>query len=1041
MGRVYLARDLTLGRSVALKIVGTSRSGALDEALTIARLSHPNIVMLYDVGEYRGGLYFALEYVDGETMRAHMERGPIAAAEALRHVRAIADALDHAHALGIVHCDLKPGNILFGKDGRLRVVDFGLARTRDDPMSIGGTPTWMAPEQAQRGKAEPATDIWALGIITARLLSPAADPRSLDGVTAPAAIMRLLRQSLSDDPKFRPSAAQWRTAIDQLSHGEREDDDEGPFPGLAAFDERHAHVFFGRESALDEIVERMRESPFLPIVGPTGVGKSSFLLAGIVPRLRSTEAWTVVAFRPGSDPIGALARQTAIVLDQPDDAADLRNMFLETPALVAARLETIAAATKQRVLVVIDQLEEVFTHGCAAAEREAFLEMLRCTADDPSDAIRMIATIRDDFVGQLAGVRALFVLPKLSAADLQRVITKPLERYAVTIDDPTLVDDLVSELEHADLPMLQFACRTLWEGRDREARKIRRTTHDEMGGVKGALARHAERAMSQLSPGERACARVLLLQLVSGTSRRAVPRVQLLAATADPEIAIRVVDQLIATRLVVQRSNDDGIAFVEIAHESLLENWVQLARWIDESRDERRVLDDLEAATALWERRGRRDEETWAAKEIDVIRHRLRGIVRLPERVEAFLVAGEHRARQKRRRRLIGYGIALATVVGVAIPATIMIERYLARERLIRENAGTVDFVLRPFDSHGGVPVPASVSELPNLSWALHEATNGDPHVPGDRITYATALSVTRTAKDITIRVRAPGGLAFLAITGRGRAGESCAPSWIRIQWFPGYVAGVVERMTIDFPTCRASQDDMIPVPEGDFIYGGPGDPPSERYGRENDYTRPEQLVKLPTFELDRTEVSNAAFAPFTRIANITGYPAPVYSREAIHAHDGDATSPVTYIDSFQAAAFCRFMGKELPTDQQWVKAARGDVMAPTNTMPRRTYPWGNVRDPTRVNQAGDGDPYRWVAPVDAFEESAGPYGHLNLVGNVNEWTATKSEGLSVIRGGAADSPPELDHTSTVFINKRNPLAFNYSIGVRCARPSEKEQR
>jgi len=136
MGQVYLARDVVLGRSVALKIVGLNRSievsteQFLHEARAIARLNHPNIVQLYDFGEYKGGFYLALEYVEGDTLRERVRAGTMALDEALRHARAIADGLCHAHDNGVYHCDLKPSNVMVGKDGRVRVVDFGIARTR-----------------------------------------------------------------------------------------------------------------------------------------------------------------------------------------------------------------------------------------------------------------------------------------------------------------------------------------------------------------------------------------------------------------------------------------------------------------------------------------------------------------------------------------------------------------------------------------------------------------------------------------------------------------------------------------------------------------------------------------------------------------------------------------------------------------------------------------------------------------------------------------------------------------------------------------------
>jgi formylglycine-generating enzyme required for sulfatase activity len=255
----------------------------------------------------------------------------------------------------------------------------------------------------------------------------------------------------------------------------------------------------------------------------------------------------------------------------------------------------------------------------------------------------------------------------------------------------------------------------------------------------------------------------------------------------------------------------------------------------------------------------------------------------------------------------------------------------------------------------------------------------------------------------------------------------------------PGYArSDSVERFELQVPTCQASHADLIDIPAGPFLYGGPGDPPSQYYGQP-DYTEPEQVISLPAFAIDRTEVSNGAYAPFARMEAITGYPAPIYSDDTVHAHDGDPRYPVTEIDAYQAEAYCAYLGKHLPGDHQWVKALRGGITldgAP-NPAPRRLYPWGNESRPGCANLAGTTDGFRWVAPVDALPCGASPYGVLQLAGNVQEWISRAGQTdatspLHVVRGGGADSPPELEHATALFRNAKDPRSFNYSIGLRC---------
>jgi serine/threonine protein kinase/formylglycine-generating enzyme required for sulfatase activity len=1084
MGQVYLTRDVVLGRSVALKFVGGNvcTERVLDEAVAIARLNHPNIVQLYDFGEYERAVYLALEYVEGDTLRERIARGRIELDLALRYTAAIADALAHAHGAGVFHCDLKPSNVMIGRDGRIRVVDFGIARTAADAIDgSGGTPDWMAPEQWAGGPITDRVDIWALAIIAAQLataLHPlGADPETrqaaardpdrtttpgLDARGLPAPVIDLITRSLAHDPAQRPSAADWlRIVADVISGRGDAFGEDAPYPGLSAFGESQTRFYFGREHEIDEFLERLRATPILPIVGPSGSGKSSFLHAGIIPRLRAGERWTVISFRSGVTPLDALARHVVAAMTgnalESDvglrqqfraDVKELRDELLDRPAVLAVRLATLAATHGSRVLVAVDQLEEVFTQCTSDVERSRFLATLLAAADDVLDPVRVVFTVRDDFFSKIAGLRSLFMLHTLHDDDLRRTITGPLARHRYEFDDPAIVDDLIAEVgsaKVANLPLLQFACRTLWDGRNVATRQLRRRTYQDMGGLAGALAQHAERALAELTPDNRRTARQLLLHLVSGTTRRSVGRDQLVIAVGREADA--VIDHLLRDRLLVQHSRDGGDgSVVEIAHESLLQTWSQLARWVDESRDERRLLAELEEATSWWERRGKRSEETWSHNDIATARHRASQLaVTLPDHVQAFFAAGDQRHRTASRKRRIRAGIGLASLCGVAVLGSILIARYLAREQLIRVNAGTVELSFRAYDWIAGSVQPVPLDQLPGLSWKLYATKPGDPHQPGEQLPddVVGVLGESSTTGRRSWKVRAPGGMAFLRIDGRGRAGERCAPSWIRLQALPGYAsAGDSPRLDLAIPTCQVTRADMIAIEAGDFLYGGPGEPPSSLYG-QHDYDEPEQRIHLDRFAIDRTEVSNAAYAPFAHMEAITSYPAPIYpdnQGDMVHAHDSEGTYPVTEIDWFQADAYCRYLGKSLPSDYQWVKAARGGltINGNTNPFPRRLYPWGAAPAPRCTNMEGLQDSYRWIAPVDALPCGASPYGVLNLAGNVQEWISRIGQTdiknpLYAIRGGGADSPPELDHTTTIFRNHKDPRAFNYSVGLRCA--------
>src|SRR5262249_8674415 len=156
--------------------------------------------------------------------------------------------------------------------------------------------------------------------------------------------------------------------------------EDGPFRGLASFDERHARCFFGREAEIDAFVERLRSTALLPVVGPSGAGKSSFVFAGVIPRLRARGRWTILSLRPGADPFDALARRVreAGAPEAADSLAERRALAGELrsiPTMLAVRLATLASATGTRMLVAIDQLEELFTHGAPDTDVAAFLRL------------------------------------------------------------------------------------------------------------------------------------------------------------------------------------------------------------------------------------------------------------------------------------------------------------------------------------------------------------------------------------------------------------------------------------------------------------------------------------------------------------------------------------------------------------------------------------------------------------------------------------------------------------------------------------------
>ena len=220
-GVVFEARDQELGRSVAFKLIRASRPEAdadklHREAEVVARLQHPNLVTLYDVGRCEQGPYLVLELLGGETLQARLARGPLPLKEALAIAVDVARGLAYAHAEGVVHRDLKPSNVFLCERGGVKLLDFGMAHAFGHKRTSGGTPGYMAPEQWSDSPEDERTDVFALGVMLYQMLTgtlpfpddggkPVRGPTPAPQVQVPGApaLGPLVARMLTKDPATR----------------------------------------------------------------------------------------------------------------------------------------------------------------------------------------------------------------------------------------------------------------------------------------------------------------------------------------------------------------------------------------------------------------------------------------------------------------------------------------------------------------------------------------------------------------------------------------------------------------------------------------------------------------------------------------------------------------------------------------------------------------------------------------------------------------------------------------------------------------------
>ena len=350
MGVVHLARDLRLGRLVAIKQLtkpGHHQERFLAEARATARCRHENIVVIYEVGIHDVQPYLVFEYLRGQTLRQWVEARmggaldmqdsgsfrqistPLAPTRAVEMIVPVVRALVCAHDMGIIHRDLKPANILLTEDGITKVLDFGVAKigaVREDlagedaagsnePLALTalgarlGTLPYMSPEQLGGTVVDHRSDIWAVGIILYELVSGAHPLAPLSpvkihlmaDVNTPMPSVRehrsdlgpladIISRCLLKDREHRTATArELLQELESLLPAQRtraRDEDNNPFAGLGAFQESDADRFFGRAHEVTSLVGKLRSLPLVAVTGPSGAGKSSFVRAGVIPALK-----------------------------------------------------------------------------------------------------------------------------------------------------------------------------------------------------------------------------------------------------------------------------------------------------------------------------------------------------------------------------------------------------------------------------------------------------------------------------------------------------------------------------------------------------------------------------------------------------------------------------------------------------------------------------------------------------------------------------------------------------------------------------------
>ena len=695
-GQVWHAFDLKLRVEVALKALRSdlirderARDLLRHEVRTARQVVSANVCRVFDLVVEDGHEMVSMEFVDGTTLAELIsERGPLDLGRAGEIAAQLLAGLEAIHAGGLVHRDLKPENIMLTLSRRVVVMDFGIAKSLTE-LSAGtssGTPGYMSPEQAAGMPLDARADVFSAAVVLSEMVSPEArthegrksiweelrqdPPRVTAGPWSP-----VLRRALSRLPDGRYSSAGALARALELLPRELGRVEESPYPGLLYFTEENARFFVGRELEVESLLRRLRRPRLRAVIGPSGAGKSSFLRAGLLPALPT--GWSALVCTPTDRPLATLAQTLAPELAGDAEAVRLLPRFDDPGTLIL--LGRRWRARHDQALLVVDQAEELFTLNALDVQRR-FTEVLGRLVLEAD--VHVLLSLRDDFLLQCQLFEHLHpvfgeltpLIPPAGEA-LRRALVQPAQLSGYRFEDERLADDIVQGVaqERGALPLLAFAMARLWEHRDRERGLLTRLGYEEIGGVAGALAQHAEETLETIGAVRVPIVREIFRALVTAEGTRA-PRTweELLSAFPDQRgEAEEVLGRLVEARLLTsfEAPLDDGgpgHRRLEIIHESLLTAWPRLVRWRDQDAEGAHLRDQLRQAARLWAERERPIELLWSGPsfaEYLVWKGRYTG--KLTALEQAFGRAMEEQAGRRRFRTRLGIGAAFAALLVV----------------------------------------------------------------------------------------------------------------------------------------------------------------------------------------------------------------------------------------------------------------------------------------------------------------------------------------------------------------------------------------
>ena len=484
----------------------------------------------------------------------------------------------------------------------------------------------------------------------------------------------------------------------------RDTEPRNPYKGLRAFRREDAQDFFGRDILIDELTatleasllaekKRSQSARLLAVVGPSGSGKSSVVMAGLLPRLQSgglqgSELWIYLdPIVPGVHPIESL---TLVLAEKLSDKSlktirdDLENDSGRGLHLLAT---TLAKHEGTRVVLLVDQFEELFTLTASEEERGQFITLLINALTEPHGPVVILLTLRADFsdrpmhypeLGQLIEEHHKPVFA-MSIKDLRTIIEQPAALADVQITfQGDLVSDLLFEVQGkvGALPLLQFTLDQLFQRRS--GHQLTLQSYREIGGVKGALAKQAETTYAELPSEEhRRLARVLFLRLIDPgkterdtTRRRAALSEFSLVPATQTRLLAETIEAFTAARLLTS-NKIAGVPTVEVSHEALISEWARLSDWLREAREDIRFQQSLSEDVAEWEQRDKPRDRLYRGSQLKEAQAWVRR--NMPSRNEVAFLRASTQRRMRSQVNVLAILLLLVVTVGVAVKLLLLV--------------------------------------------------------------------------------------------------------------------------------------------------------------------------------------------------------------------------------------------------------------------------------------------------------------------------------------------------------------------------------